>query len=77
MVVVVWWYEAALGWLAIINGTVKSALYQKILNENIYPSDRAQNLEQQVKKHTRKFTSEWLKKQNEGFVWPSESLDLK
>ncbi len=57
------------GWLAIIHGTMNSALYQKILKENVQSSvcdlklKRTWVMQQDNDpKHTSKSTSEWLKK---------------
>ncbi len=57
------------GRLAIIDGTMNSALYQKILKDNVRPSvydlklKRTWVMQQDNDpKHTRKSTSEWLKK---------------
>ncbi|KAK3522939.1 hypothetical protein QTP86_009710 [Hemibagrus guttatus] len=57
------------GSLAVINGTMNSAVYQKILKENVRPSvcdlklKRTWVLQQDNDpKHTSKSTSEWLKK---------------
>ncbi|KAF7641127.1 hypothetical protein LDENG_00292770 [Lucifuga dentata] len=64
--VMVWGCFAASGpgRLAVIDGTMNSALYQKILKENVRPSVRDLKLKRTW--HTSKSTSEWLKnKQNE------------
>lgn len=37
MVVVVWQSEAASGWFSLIDGTMNSDLYQKILKKNLQP----------------------------------------
>ncbi len=84
--VMVWGYFAALGpgWLAIIDGTMNSALYQKILKENVRPSVCDLKLKctwvmQQANdpKHTSKSTSEWLKKNKiKVLEWPNQSPDL-
>ncbi|KAI4898620.1 hypothetical protein NFI96_006400 [Prochilodus magdalenae] len=57
------------GRLAVINGTMNAAVYQKILKGNVRPSvcdlklKRTYVLQQDNDpKHTSKFTSEWLKK---------------
>ncbi|KAK3547241.1 hypothetical protein QTP86_017822, partial [Hemibagrus guttatus] len=57
------------GRLTVINGTMNSAVYQKILKENVRPSvcdfklKRTWVLQQDNDpKHTSKSTSEWLKK---------------
>ncbi len=63
---------------------MNSALYQKILKENVRPSVCDLNLKhtwviQQGNdtKHTNKSTSEWLKKkQIKVLEWPSQRLDL-
>ncbi len=69
--VMVWGCFAASGpgWLAIIDGTMNSALYQKILRENVRPSvcdlklKRTWVMQQDNDpKHTSKSISEWLKK---------------
>ncbi len=69
--VMVWGCFAASGpeWLAIIDGTMNSALYQNILKENVQPSvcdlklKRTWVMQQDNDpKHTSKSTSEWLKK---------------
>ncbi len=87
--VMVWGCFAASGpgRLAVINGTMNSAVYQKILKDNVWPSVRDLKLKRtwvlqqdNDPKHTSKSTSEWLKKnkmktepsQNE----PSQSPDL-
>ncbi len=71
MVGVVWWSGAASGpgRLAIIDETMNSALYQKILKENICPSVCDLKLkctwvmhQDNDPKHTSNSTSEWLKK---------------
>uniref|UniRef100_A0A9J7ZRY6 Transposase n=1 Tax=Cyprinus carpio carpio TaxID=630221 RepID=A0A9J7ZRY6_CYPCA len=72
------------GRLAVINGTMKSAVYQKILKENVRPSfhdlklKRTWVLQQDNDpKHTSKSTSEWLKKNKmKTLEWPSQSPDL-
>ncbi len=72
------------GWLAIIDGTMNSALYQKILKENVRPSVCDLKLKhtwvmQQDNdlKHTSKSTSEWLKKNKiKVLEWPNQSPDL-
>uniref|UniRef100_A0A8B9H3I6 FZ domain-containing protein n=1 Tax=Astyanax mexicanus TaxID=7994 RepID=A0A8B9H3I6_ASTMX len=79
--VMVWGCLADLGpgQFAVIIGTINSALYQKILKENVRPSVcdlklRCTYVLQQVNvsKHTNKFTSEWLKKKVT--EWSSQSL---
>ncbi|KAK3507977.1 hypothetical protein QTP70_007945 [Hemibagrus guttatus] len=73
------------GSLAVINGTMNSAVYQKILKENVRPSvcdlklKRTWVLQQDNDpKHTSKSTSEWLKKNKmKTLEWPSQSPDLK
>ncbi len=72
------------GRLAIIDGTMNSASYQKILKENVQPSVCDLKLKhtwvlQQDNdlKHTSKSTSEWLKKNKiKVLEWPSQSPDL-
>ncbi|KAK3571420.1 hypothetical protein QTP86_012057 [Hemibagrus guttatus] len=76
--------QAGPGRLAVINGTMNSAVYQKILKENIRPSvsdlklKRTWVLQQDNDpKHTSKPTSEWLKKNKmKTLEWPSQSPDL-
>ncbi len=69
---------------SIIDGTMNSALYQKILKENVQPSVCDLELkstwvmqQDNDPNHTSKFTSEWLK-QNKIKVleWPNQSPDL-
>ncbi len=63
---------------------MNSALYQKILKENVRPSvcdlklKRTWVMQQDNDpKHTSKTTSEWLKKNNiKVLEWPSQSPDL-
>ncbi|KAK3535322.1 hypothetical protein QTP70_007932 [Hemibagrus guttatus] len=84
--VMVWGCFAASGpgRLAVINGTMNSAVYQKILKENVRPSvcdlklKRTWVLQQDNdSKHTSKSTSEWLKKNKmKTLEWPSQSPDL-
>ncbi|KAK3559184.1 hypothetical protein QTP86_005083 [Hemibagrus guttatus] len=72
------------GRLAVINGTMNSAVYQKILKENVQPSVSDLKLKQtwvlqhdNDPKHTSKSTSEWLKKNKKKTLeWPSQSPDL-
>ncbi|KAK3552156.1 hypothetical protein QTP86_003113 [Hemibagrus guttatus] len=72
------------GRLAVINGTMNSAVYQKILKENVRPSvcdlklKRTWVLQQDNDpKHTSKSTSEWLKKNKmKTLECPSQSPDL-
>ncbi|KAK3511395.1 hypothetical protein QTP70_007230 [Hemibagrus guttatus] len=72
------------GRLAVINGTMNSAVYQIILKENVRPSvcdlklKRTWVLQQDNDpKHTSKSTSEWLKKNKmKTLEWPSQSPDL-
>ncbi|KAI3370477.1 hypothetical protein L3Q82_025233, partial [Scortum barcoo] len=72
------------GRLAVINGTMNSAVYQKILKENVRPSVRDLKLKRtwvlqqdNDPKHTSKSTSEWLKKNKmKTLEWPSQSSDL-
>ncbi|KAK3508739.1 hypothetical protein QTP70_004218 [Hemibagrus guttatus] len=72
------------GRLAVINGTMNSAVYQKILKENVQPCvcdlklKRTWVLQQDNDpKHTSKSTSEWLKKNKmKTLEWPSQSPDL-
>ncbi|KAK3563027.1 hypothetical protein QTP86_013350 [Hemibagrus guttatus] len=84
--VMVWGCFAASrpGRLAVINGTMNSADYQKILKENVRPSvcdlklKRTWVLQQDNDpQHTSKSTSEWLKKNKmKTLEWPSQSPDL-
>ncbi|KAK3556981.1 hypothetical protein QTP70_022323 [Hemibagrus guttatus] len=84
--VMVWGCFAASGpgRLAVINGTMNSAVYLKILKENVRPSvfdlklKRTWFLQQDNDpKHTSKSTSEWLKKNKmKTLEWPSQSPDL-
>ncbi|KAK3513701.1 hypothetical protein QTP70_028906 [Hemibagrus guttatus] len=84
--VMVWGCFAASGpgRLAVINGTMNSAVYQKILKENVRPSvcdlklKRTWVLQQDNDpKHTSKSTSEWLKKNKmKTLEWASQSPDL-
>ncbi len=70
------------GQLAIIDGTMNSVLYQKILKENVWPSvcdlklKRTWVMQQDNDpKHTSKSTSEWLKKNKiKVLEWPNQSL---
>ncbi|KAK3565192.1 hypothetical protein QTP86_000998 [Hemibagrus guttatus] len=72
------------GRLTVINGTMNSAVYQKILKENVRPSVCDVKLKQtwvlqqdNDPKHTSKSTSEWLKKNKmKTLEWPSQSPDL-
>ncbi len=72
------------GWLAIIDVTINSALYQKILKENVRPSvcdlklKRTWVMQQDNDpKQTSKSTSEWLKKNKiKVLEWPNQSPDL-
>ncbi len=70
------------GRLAINDGTMNSALYQKILKENVWPSvcdlKRTWVMQQDNDlKHTSKSTSERLKKNKiKVLEWPSQSPDL-
>ncbi len=82
--VMVWGCFAGPGRLAIIDGTMNSALYQKILKENVLPSvcdlklKRTWVMQQDNDlKHSSKSTSEWLKKNKiKVLEWPSQSPDL-
>ncbi|KAK3562781.1 hypothetical protein QTP86_008381 [Hemibagrus guttatus] len=84
--VMVWGCFAASGpgRLAVINGTMNSAVYQKILKENVRPSvcdlklKRTWVLQQgNDSKHISKSTSEWLNKNKmKTLEWPSQSPDL-
>ena len=84
--VMVWGCFAASGpgRLAVRNGTMNSAVYQKILKENVRPSVCDLKLrrtwvllQDNDPKHTSKSTSEWLKKNNvKTLEWPSQSPDL-
>ncbi|KAG2457775.1 TCB1 transposase, partial [Polypterus senegalus] len=86
MLVMVWGCFAASGpgRLAVIDGTMNSTAYQKILKENVRPSvhqlklKRSWVLQQENDpKHTSKSTSEWLKKNKmKTLEWPSQSPDL-
>ncbi len=83
--VVVWVCFAASepGRLAIIDGTMNSAFYHKILKKNVRPSvcdlklKRTWVMQQDNDpKHTSKSTSEWLKKNKSKVLeWPSQSWD--
>ena len=72
------------GRLAVIDGHMNSALYQKILKENVRPSVQDLKLKRtwvmqqdNDPKHTSKSTSEWLKKPKMKVLeWPNQSLDL-
>ncbi|KAK3527966.1 hypothetical protein QTP86_013080 [Hemibagrus guttatus] len=72
------------GRLAVMNGTMNSAVYQKILKENVRPSVCDLKLKQtwvlqqdNDPKHTSKSTSEWLKKIiMKTLEWPNQSPDL-
>ncbi|KAK3559223.1 hypothetical protein QTP86_008366 [Hemibagrus guttatus] len=78
------WVITRPGRLAVINGAMNSAVYQKILKENVRPSvyelklKRTWVLQQDNDpKHTSKSTSEWLKKNKmKTLEWPSQSPDL-
>ncbi|KAK3542248.1 hypothetical protein QTP86_021468 [Hemibagrus guttatus] len=67
--------------LLVINGTMNSAVYQKILKENVRQSVCDLKLKQtwvlqqeNDPKHTNKSTSEWLKKNKmKTLEWPSQS----
>ncbi len=67
-----------------INVTMNSAVYQKILKDNVRPSVRDLKLKRtwvlqqdNDPKHTSKSTSEWLKKNKmKTLEWPSQSPDL-
>ncbi len=68
------------GRLAVINGTMNSAVYQKILKDNVRPSvcdlklKRTWVLQQD---NDPKHTSEWLKKNKmKTLEWPSQRPDL-
>ncbi len=79
----VWGYFAVSwpGRFAIIDGTMNSALYQKILKENVWLSvcdlklKRTWVMQQDNDpKHTSKATSEWLKKNIiKVLEWPNQS----
>ncbi|KAI4875497.1 hypothetical protein NFI96_004997 [Prochilodus magdalenae] len=70
------------GRLAVINGTMNSAVYQKILKENVQPSVGELKLKQtwvlqqdNDPKHTSRSTSEWLENNNgKTLEWPSPDL---
>ncbi|KAK3571142.1 hypothetical protein QTP86_003094 [Hemibagrus guttatus] len=84
--VMVWGCFAASGpgRLAVMNGTMNFAVYQKILKENVRPSVCDLKLKQpwvlqqdNDPKHNSKSTSEWLKKNKmKTLEWPSQSPDL-
>ncbi|KAG2456946.1 TCB1 transposase, partial [Polypterus senegalus] len=84
--VMVWGCFAASGpgRLAVIDGTMNSTVYQKILKENVRPSvhqfklKRSWVLQQDNDpKPTSKSTSEWLMKNKmKTLEWPSQSPDL-
>ncbi len=84
--VMVWGCFAASGpgRLAIIDGIMNSALYQKILKENVWPSvcdlklKRTWVMQQDNDpKHTSKSTSEWPKENKiKVLEWPSQSPGL-
>ncbi len=84
--VMVWCCFAASGpgRLVIINGTMNSAIYQKILKENVRPSVCDLKLkctwvmqQDNDPKHTSKSTSEWLKKNKiKVLECPNQSPDL-
>uniref|UniRef100_A0AAY4B9U9 Transposase n=1 Tax=Denticeps clupeoides TaxID=299321 RepID=A0AAY4B9U9_9TELE len=84
--VMVWGCFAASGSgsLAVIDGTMNSTVYQKILKVNVRPSvcqlklKRSWVLQQDNDpKHTSKSTSEWLKKNKKNTLeWPSQSPNL-
>uniref|UniRef100_A0A3B3DJG5 Transposase n=1 Tax=Oryzias melastigma TaxID=30732 RepID=A0A3B3DJG5_ORYME len=84
--VMVWGCFAASGpgRLAVIDGSMNSTVYQKVLKENVRPSvhqlklKRSWVLQQDNDpKHTSKSTSEWLKKSKmKTLEWPSQSPDL-
>ncbi|KAK3570405.1 hypothetical protein QTP86_019286 [Hemibagrus guttatus] len=79
-----WNFLEGPGRLAVINGTMNSAVYQNILKENVRPSVCDLKLKQtwvlqqdNDPKHTSKSTSEWLKKNKmKTLEWPSQSPDL-
>ncbi len=80
--VMVWGCFAASGpgRLAVINVTVNSAVYQKILKDNVQPSVRDLKLKRTCvlqQDNDPKHTSEWLKKNKmKTLEWPSQSPDL-
>ncbi|KAI4895768.1 hypothetical protein NFI96_024067, partial [Prochilodus magdalenae] len=84
--VMVWGCFAASGpgRLAVINGTMNSTVYQKILKGNVWPSVHDLKLkgtwvlqQDNDPKHTSKSTSEWLKKNKvKTLEWPSQRPDL-
>ncbi len=83
--VMVWGCFAASGpgRLAVINGTMNSAVYQKILKDNVRQSVRDLKLKRTwfcsrtMIQNTSKSTSEWLKKNKmKTLEWPSQSPDL-
>lgn len=71
------------GRLAVINGTMNSAVYQKLLRENVWPSVHDLKLkctwvlqQDNDPKHTSKSTSEWLiKNKMRTLEWPGQSPD--
>ncbi|KAK1796512.1 hypothetical protein P4O66_009548 [Electrophorus voltai] len=72
------------GRFAVVNGTINSAVFQKILKENIWSSVSGLRLKHTLvlqqdndPKHTSKSTNEWLKKNKmKTLEWPSQSPDL-
>ncbi len=72
------------GWIAIIDGTMNFALYQKILKENVRLSVCDLKLKHTLvmqqdndPRHTSQSTSEWLNKNKiKVLEWPSQSTDL-
>lgn len=84
--VMVWgWFAASgPGRLAVVNGSMQSAVYQNILKENVWPSVRDLKLkhtwvlqQDNDPKHTSESTSEWLKKNKmKTLEWLSQSPNL-
>ena len=72
------------GRLAVVTGTMNSAVYQRILTENVQPSVHDLKLKRtwvlqpdNDPKHTSKSTSEWLRKNKmRTLEWPRQSPDL-
>lgn len=84
--VMVWgcFSAAGPGQLTIIESTMNSVLYQRVLEENVRPSVRKLKLKRMWTmqhdndpKHSSKSTKEWLKKKKLRVLeWPSQSPDL-
>jgi hypothetical protein len=80
-VLVVWWFGDAFGpgQLALIEGITHSALYQRILQKNVwlYICELWVLQQDTYPKHTIKSTWKWLKSNKfEVLEWPSQSPDL-